>query len=232
MNKTITLLSAALLLLGCSASSDENIATSSQELHAWSTYHWDKPGDQVLLNLSSNLSSAWLPYLNTASSDWSLSSVLETTVIPGTQSPRKCKPVLGRVEVCNAAYGRNGWLGIAQIWISNGHISQAVVKLNDTYFSMSQYNTPAWKRMVVCQEVGHAFGLDHQDENQTNPNLGTCMDYTTNPSGPPSNEHPNAHDYEELESIYAHADEGSASLPSTNGNSEQVITHVLPAPDR
>ena len=27
--------------------------------------------------------------------------------------------------------------------------------------------------------------------------------------GPPSNEHPNKHDYEELEGIYAHADEGT-----------------------
>ena len=231
MSKNLIVAFAALVLASCSTGSDENIATSTQELHAWSTYHWDKPGEQVLLNLSSNLSAAWLPYLNTASSDWNQSTVLETTVIPGTQNPRKCKPVPGRVEVCNAAYGRNGWLGIAQVWISNGHISQAVVKLNDTYFNMSQYNTSAWKRMVMCQEVGHAFGLDHQDENQTNPNLGTCMDYTTNPSGPPSNEHPNAHDYEELELIYAH-DDGAALAGTTTGNNAQVITHVLPASDR
>src|SRR5882672_956803 len=58
----------------------------------------------------------------------------------------------------------------------------------------------------MCQEVAHTFGLDHQDTNQTNPNLGTCMDYTTNPAGPPSNEHPNAHDYAELVTIYSHVD--------------------------
>ena len=50
--------------------------------------------------------------------------------------------------------------------------------------------------MVMCQEVGHDFGLDHQDENFNNPNLGTCMDYTNDPS---TNQHPNAHDYEELD---------------------------------
>ncbi|MBI5732924.1 hypothetical protein HY967_03125 [Candidatus Jorgensenbacteria bacterium] len=32
------------------------------------------------------------------------------------------------------------------------------------------------------------------------------MDYTSDPDGPPSNEHPNAHDYEQLETIYAHLD--------------------------
>jgi hypothetical protein len=54
-------------------------------------------------------------------------------------------------------------------------------------------------------EIGHTFGLDHQDENFSNPNLGTCMDYTSDPDGP-SNEHPNAHDDQQLETIYAHLD--------------------------
>jgi hypothetical protein len=40
----------------------------------------------------------------------------------------------------------------------------------------------------MCQEVGHTFGLDHQDENFNNTNLGTCMDYTNDPS---TNQHPN-----------------------------------------
>jgi hypothetical protein len=32
------------------------------------------------------------------------------------------------------------------------------------------------------------------------------MDYTSDPDGPPSNEHPNSHDYVQLETIYAHLD--------------------------
>jgi hypothetical protein len=58
----------------------------------------------------------------------------------------------------------------------------------------------------MCQEIAHDFGLDHQDENFNNPNLGTCMDYTSDPDGPPSNEHPNQHDYDQLESSYSHVD--------------------------
>ena len=61
---------------------------------------------------------------------------------------------------------------------------------------------------MICQEIAHDFGLDHQDENFSNPNLGTCMDYTSDPEGPPSNEHPNQHDYDQLESIYSHLDGG------------------------
>ena len=75
--------------------------------------------------------------------------------------------------------------------------------MNDTYFVKAQYNTAAWKNMVMCQEVGHTIGLDHQDEAFDNANLGTCMDYTNDPS---TNQHPNAHDYEQLDLIYAHLD--------------------------
>jgi hypothetical protein len=60
--------------------------------------------------------------------------------------------------------------------------------------------------MVTCQEIGHTFGLDHQDENFNNANLGTCMDYTMNPG---SNQQPNQHDYDDLKKIYAHTDGGS-----------------------
>jgi hypothetical protein len=56
---------------------------------------------------------------------------------------------------------------------------------------------------VACQEIGHTFGLGHQDENLDNTNLGSCMDYTSNPV---SNEHPNQHDYDQLVRIYEHLD--------------------------
>lgn len=66
----------------------------------------------------------------------------------------------------------------------------------------------------MCQEIGHAFGLDHQDENFNNANLGTCMDYTNNPN---SNQHPNAHDYEELGIIYNHLDSGGGGGGTCRG---------------
>lgn len=174
--------------------------------HAWGTYHWAHSTATFNLPLGDNLTPNWDPYLRTTSVDWSKSSILDTSVVPGKTTAKLCRPSLGRVEVCNASYGNNGWLGIAQIWVSGGHIVQGITKLNDTYFSTKTYNTIPWKNMVMCQEVGHNFGLNHQDENFYNAPLGSCMDYTSYPT---PNQYPNAHDYEQLELIYSHLDTSS-----------------------
>jgi hypothetical protein len=64
----------------------------------------------------------------------------------------------------------------------------------------------------MCQEIGHDYALEHQDENSSN----THVDYTSDFDGPPSNEHPNAHDYDQLESICARtAGRGTACNPHT-----------------
>ncbi len=189
--------------------------------HSWGTYHWAIISNPFSLKLGDNVSNVWDAYLSEASSDWSVSSVLDTiTVAGGTNNtkgrltPKNCIPTSGRVEVCSAKYGATGWLGVASIWVNGSHIVQGTAKVNDTYFNTATYNTPAWKRLVMCQEIAHTFGLDHQDEIFDNPNLGTCMDYTNNPAGPPSNEHPNAHDYQQLETIYAHLD-GTTTVGQT-----------------
>lgn len=175
--------------------------------HSWGGYHWARTANPFTLNLVDSVTSDWNSYLGTTAADWSASTVLDTTVVAGNDdrtTRKRCRTVLGKDRVCNAAYGNNGWLGVAQIWIySDGHIAQGTVKVNDTYFSTSPYNTSAWRNLVMCQEVGHTLGLDHQDVNFNNPPLGTCMDYTSDPT---PNQHPNAHDYEELGLIYAHLD--------------------------
>lgn len=181
--------------------------------HSWGGYHWARTANPFTLELGDNVSTAWDSYLGTTASDWSVSEVLDTVVKTGKVSPRTCKATTGRVEVCSERYGNTGWLGVAQIWISDGHITKGIVKVNDTYFNTATYNTPAWRNLVMCQEVGHALGLDHQDEAFDNANLGTCMDYTSDPS---SNQHPNAHDYEELAKIYAHSDSFNSYVSTTD----------------
>jgi len=192
--------------------------------HSWGDYHWARQANPFTVKLGDNVSSGWDAYLATASNDWNVSNALDTVVLPavGKTNPRTCRPTNGRVEVCNSKYGNNGWLGIASIWVNGSHITQSTVKLNDTYFSSKTYNTPEWKNFVMCQEVGHAFGLDHQDENFENENLGSCMDYTNSPA---SNQHPNQHDYDELEKIYAHLDTITSVSQTTSpskGNSDDA----------
>jgi hypothetical protein len=184
--------------------------------HSWGGYHWARTANPFTLKAGDNVSSQWDSFLNQAASDWSKSTVLDLNVVAGSVNPKTCKATTGMVQVCNSTYGNNGWLGIAGISITGGtHITQAYVKLNDTYFNTPTYNTSAWRALVTCQEVGHTFGLDHQDENFDNPNLGTCMDYTRDPS---TNQHPNQHDYDELVTIYSHLDSFTtvgAALPTS-----------------
>jgi hypothetical protein len=185
--------------------------------HAWGDYHWARTANPFTIALGDNVTAVWDGHLQAASADWTSSNVLDTIIVAGRARTKQCKPEAGRTEVCNATYGRNGWLGIAQIWASGSHITQGAVKMNDTYFNTPQYNTSAWRQFVVCQEVGHIFGLDHQDEVFTNANLNTCMDYTNNPA---SNQEPNAHDYRQLEEIYEHLDTTTtvgADVPRGNG---------------
>ena len=179
------------------------VSTQSTAMHSWGGYHWARTSNPFTLRIGDNVTAQWKPILDTTASDWSKSTVLDLQRATGAGTKR-CKPTPGMVQVCNDRYGNNGWLGIAQIWLSGTHITQGTTKLNDTYFNTAKYNTTAWRNLVSCQEVGHTFGLDHQDEDFNNANLGTCMDYTNDPS---TNQHPNQHDYDELQIIYSHTDD-------------------------
>jgi hypothetical protein len=188
--------------------------------HSWGNYHWERSANPFTLTVVDSVSTTWDGHLNTAIADWSQSTVLDLAKGAGTPAKGKtCKAIAGKINVCNSNYGNTGWLGVAQIWVSGSHITRATTKVNDTYFNTPTYNTSAWRQLVMCQEIGHGFGLDHQDENFNNANLGTCMDYASNPG---TNQHPNQHDYAQLETIYGHLDPGgsAAALPSGNGQAD------------
>jgi hypothetical protein len=201
--------------------------------HSWGGYHWARTSNPFTLKLYDNLDPIWEPYLQNAVTDWNKSTILDFSI--QWQSPlttqRKCGSAAGVIEVCNTKYGQNGWLGIAGISISGSHITKGYTKLNDTYYAMAQYNTPAWRQMVVCQEIAHDFGLDHQDETFDNANLGSCMDYTNDPDGgsggasnnDPSNEHPNQHDYDQIQTIYSHLDSTTTIAALFNAMTQSAL---------
>jgi hypothetical protein len=198
MRRVLLGFAAAVLVAGISTS-------PAAANHSWNGYHWARTANPFTVKLGDDVSSAWDSYLRTAASDWSADTggnPANFTVVPGSTKPRSCRPTAGRVETCDAAYGNTGWLGVAQIWVSGSHITQGTVKLNDTYYSLPTYNTPTWRAVVTCQEIGHTLGLDHQDESGAD--FHTCMDYADNPDA--DNMHPNAHDYDELATIYSHLD--------------------------
>lgn len=174
--------------------------------HSWGPYHWYRTTPSFNQTVRNSFTSQWDPYANVAVADWSLSSKLN--MIQSNQSTAYwdryyCNATTGQVRLCNFNYGGTGWLGLAGISISSSnHITRAYTKMNDSYYTPgSFYDTPAWRQSVVCQELGHNIGLSHQDEDFNNASLFSCMDYQ-NPPYPA----PNAHDYAQLVTIYAHLD--------------------------
>jgi hypothetical protein len=215
MRRTLLVLAAVAVLTGA-------MASTAAANHSWGGYHWARTSNPFTIKVGDNVSSAWDSYLRTAASDWSADTAgnpLNATVVAGAHKG-KCGSISGRVEVCTGAYGNNGWLGLAQIWVSSGgHITRGTAKMNDTYFNTSKYNTAAWRGSVMCQEVGHTWGLDHQDESGAD--FHTCMDYATNPDA--DNMHPNRHDYEELAIIYSHVDATTTIGRSVASPSARVV---------
>jgi len=168
----------------------------------WGEYHWARTANPFTLTLVNRLTTTeWKAHLATSAADWGESSVMDlATIVSG----KGCKAVSGRIVACNGRFGFSGWLGLAQIWASGNHIVQGLAKMNDTYFNTRTYNSSTARLHVLCQEVGHAFGLNHQRDPASN----TCMD-DVNGLFDPAFTAPNAHDYEELELIYAHLDTGT-----------------------
>jgi hypothetical protein len=226
MRRVFLLIAAASLMAGAAAS-------SASANHSWNGYHWARTSNPFTVQLGDNVSGAWDNMLRTASSDWTQSNVLNTNVAAGGTRPKPCKATLGRVEVCSASYGNTGWLGVAQIWLTSGsHIVQGTVKNNDYYFGSSsyQYNNTAEMQHVICQEIGHTFGLDHQSEDGSSQN--SCMDYYHNTSASDTTStHPNSHDYQQLSTIYQHLDStttvGSAAF-SPFGATARTSKFVAP----
>lgn len=205
--------------------------------HGWSTYHWSLscatcPKAITVIDTTTQTAYAnWPDHLaksvfgdpnnpNTANrGGWNDSAVLNLTVNRTGTGERKCSAVAGQVKVCNATYGKNGWLGLAQIWLSGGHISQGTSKMNDTYFNGTSYPITE-QRHVMCQEIGHDFGLGHTSEDGTSQN--TCMDYYGNKSNSDwQSTGPNTHDFEQLETQHHWG-------VSANGSNASIFSNYIP----
>jgi hypothetical protein len=148
------------------------------------------------------MSSEWDEAFSGSVSRWSGSSKLDLQVEAGSvdrKFRRRCSPKDGQIIACNLAYGYTGWLGIASINIdSSGHIVRGSAKMNDSY--ASYWDIPGERNHVTCQEIGHLFGLGHTSEDGSSQK--SCMDYSTSIES----QWPNAHDFQQLDTIYSHPD--------------------------
>ncbi len=199
------------------------LASSVVANNAWGDYHWDGASTPVALTLEDNLSPSWSTVLGVVEADWDASGALDLTIDSSPDSSTNCGNPLanvgpanpGEIEVCNGSYGTNGWLGVARIWIAadGTHISAAIAAVNDSYLgSGGAYDNANARQHVLCQEVGHGFGLDHQKS----PNKQSCMNdrWGLTSSNFVS---PNQHDINQLDTIYAHLDGTTGDDGGGNG---------------
>ena len=165
-------------------------------------------GDSALtIKLSNNATGEGDRYVDTTAAMWSKVDNLDLDLVAGTTG--SCSVGMYSIQLCSGDFGRTGWLGYANWWTSSGRIVAATIKLNDYYFSQKKYDTAAWRQMAVCHEIGHTLGLVHRDDNPNNANIGSCLDFSADPSGTRgtngtiANTRPGGYDIGRLDGMYA-----------------------------
>jgi hypothetical protein len=148
--------------------------------------HWIRDGTAVAQVYWVDYTGSRWP-VNASSIEWNKASRLGAYYLsPSDSCPFHC------VGVKAASYGTDDARGWAVLyWDSNGHLTgKTYVRFNNSYAANATKD-----RAVVCQELGHTIGLDHQGNNST-----SCM----NGSGTDFNKYPNQHDYDLLYNLYDH----------------------------
>ncbi len=185
----VTVALAALLTVVSAASAD----------HSWSVYHWssDNLSPTVVDKTSSSLYNVPL-------------GVAEWANLPTPINPNLTDAKKGDISV-REGFSQT-WLGIATIFLDNGHITKGEVKLNTRYLEYYEANGyPGLADHVLCQELGHILGLGH---NRTE--TDTCMNDQA--FGGFDLTSPNDHDTYQLNLIYdGHADTGGTTETGNGG---------------
>lgn len=199
MRKLSLVLVCVVGLIGCGENTDTTGFYTGQGVlknHSWNDYHW---GDLTPTVTDNTRAAMWSGQTELYVNHW---AGLGTPIQPQMTTSKKA-------EVAVVEGFSNDWLGLAQIYLQNGHIVKGKVSLNTTLLSDSAY-APEAAAHVLCQELGHIWGLDHNRDA-----LDTCMnDCVTQPTyvewmaclNTPAGEFTNDHDTEELLSIYGHTD--------------------------
>lgn len=207
-------------------------ATVASADHAWNNYHFP----------SYNLSPAVVD--NTSSSLYDIeASVLEWSGLGTSIQPTLTTASKGDITVKEAF--SPFWLGLARIYVDGGHITKAEVKLNTRL--LNSYGAAAADH-VLCQELGHVLGLDHNRDGATGGSPDdSCMNDQTTIGSYTS---PNSHDTDQLNLIYdGHVDidpddggdtgggggGGGGNCPPRNPNCQPatgrwIVVDVFPIP--
>ena len=180
--------------------------------HSWNGYHW----------FSDNLSPTVKDKTSSTLYDVP-AGVLEWAFLEDGSTPRSdIQPTLTDAKKGNITVSEQTsqfWLGLARIFLEDGHITKGEVKPNTTYLAYYEANGyPGLADHVLCQEIGHVLGLGHnRDETGSDADNipETCMndqefigaDLTS----------PNFHDTQQLNLIYSHTDASGSTEEKGGG---------------
>ncbi len=131
--------------------------------HDWGSWHWNRGGSTVTIQIYNT--TTYRAEANRAVADWNNRTLLS---LPQVSSHTD-------ISLFDGNYGATGYGGLAEIISYSGsHITHGHARLN-YYYSYSSNG----KQGVLCQEVGHLFGLTHSND-------GGCMGmgywYNTDPN--------------------------------------------------
>lgn len=184
-------------------------ATTATGLHSWSTYHWPTPRAPAVFDKTKG--TYWAVAAHVA--DW---ATLGTPMQP-TMTTRRAD-----ADVTVTDGRSTQWLGLAQISLdADGHITSGKVTLNTAILSTDPRFGPEASAHVLCQELGHIWGLNHNRSA-----LDTCMNDCATAAteaewlaclNHPDGTTPNAHDVEQLLIIYDHVDPDPDPAPTSDG---------------
>jgi len=122
------------------------MAPTAHACNSWNGYHW--ASDKLQPTVKDSTSSP-LYDVPAGVAEW---ADLGTLIQPQMSNAKKANI---KVSEGYSVF----WLGIATITIDGGHITKGDVKLNTKL--LEGYGSAAADH-VLCQEVGHVLGLDHQ----------------------------------------------------------------------
>ena len=189
--------------------------------HGWGPqpyfYHWARSAVPFTLQVTDSVTPLWDRELEDALAAWNGAAVVVNSITAADDAGKtrnRCQSITGKIRVCNNRYGFNGWAGLASINIQqvggHYHIVKGVAKMNDSYGPYSQ----DFMNHVMCQEIGHLYGLGHTSEDGSSQK--SCMDYSSDTDS----QWPNAHDLDMLRNIYLHLDSYDSAAAVTSGSSD------------